>query len=319
MTTLILSQKDVEELLPVEACIDVMAEALSALARGDVHQPLRTVIAPPAASTLMGLMPAFRGGEQSVHSLKAAVVAPDNPARGLDAHQGTVTLFDGETGEVIAIMNASAITAIRTAAVSGVATRHLAREDARELAILGAGVQARAHLRALCAVRDFRKIRVYSPTRAHAEALGQTVADSAEDCVRGADVVVTVTNSREPVLRLEWLKEGAHLNVVGSSGLWARELDAQTVAAVSLFVDRRESTLAESGEYAEAMREGTISGSEHIRAELGEVLTGAHPGRASSSEITAFKSLGIGVEDLAAASFVVQQARERGVGTAVEI
>jgi ornithine cyclodeaminase/alanine dehydrogenase-like protein (mu-crystallin family) len=317
MSTLILSHDDVERLLPVEDCIDVMTDALSALARGELQHPLRTVVAPMGSTSLMGLMPAYRGGHEPLHSLKAAVVAPGNPARGLDAHQGTVTLFDGETGEVFAIMNASAITAIRTAAVSGVATHHLAREEARELAILGAGVQARAHLRALSAVREFSSVRVYSPTRAHAEALGATVADSAEECVRGADVIVTVTNSTEPVLRLEWLKDGAHLNVVGSSGRWARELDAETVAAVSLFVDRRESTLAECGEYADALNEGTITGPEHIRAELGEVLIGAHPGRTSESELTAFKSLGIAVEDLAAASYVLAKAGEAGVGTSV--
>jgi ornithine cyclodeaminase len=169
------------------------------------------------------------------------------------------------------------------------------------------------------AVHTFERIRVYSPTRVKAESLGVEVADSAEECVRGADIVVTATNSRQPVLRLEWLKEGAHLNVVGSSARHARELDAQTVAAVSLFVDRRESTFNESGEYIDALTEGTIQGPQHIKAELGEILVGAHPGRTSEGELTVFKSLGIAIEDLAAVEYILARARERGVGIEVDL
>src|SRR5581483_3463093 len=166
-----------------------------------------------------------------VFALKAICLMPGNPARGLDAHQGTVTLFDGDTGVPTAILDASAITEIRTAAVSAVATDVLARSDARVLAIIGAGVQARAHIQALTQIRDFADVRAYSRTAAHAEALGVTVASTAEDAVRGADVVVTATSSREPVISRDWLAAGTHINAVGASTPAARELDTSTVAA----------------------------------------------------------------------------------------
>src|SRR5918992_3570867 len=205
MSLLVLNQQEVEELLDMEGCIEAMAEALSSLARGEVHVPLRAVIRPEGEDTFLGLMPAHRGGGSPLYSLKTVCVFPDNPQRGLDAHQGTVTLFDGETGEVRALMNASAITAIRTAAVSAVATRLLAREDARELAILGSGVQARSHLEALGLVRDFERVRIFSPTAGNAKALadeaGAGGAGGAEEAVRGADVVVTATSPTPPVLR----------------------------------------------------------------------------------------------------------------------
>src|SRR4051794_17916819 len=214
---LVLGHADVTRALPMEQCIEAMAAVLAAHARGEVHQPLRSVTVPPAASGLMGLMPAHRGGARPLFSLKAICIFPGNPGRGLDAHQGTVTLFDGETGVPSAILDASAITEIRTAAVSAVATRLLAREDVRTLAILGAGVQAAAHLRALRLVRDFDRVRGYSPTRAHVERLGVEVAASAEEAVHDADVVVTATNARQPVLERAWLAEGAHLNAAGAS------------------------------------------------------------------------------------------------------
>src|SRR5918999_5438246 len=201
MPILVLNQQEVEQLLDMEGCIDAMADALSALARGEVHVPLRTVVRPSGEDTFIGLMPAHRGGDAPLYSLKTVCVFPDNPQQGLDAHQGTVTLFDGETGETRAILNASAVTAIRTAAVSAVATRLLAREDARELGILGAGVQARSHLEAMRLARDFDRVRIFSPTAAHAEALaaeGAAVAvGSAQEAVEGADVVVTATSSVE--------------------------------------------------------------------------------------------------------------------------
>jgi ornithine cyclodeaminase len=263
-----------------------------------------------------------------VFALKAICVIPDNPARGLDAHQGTVTLFDGETGVPTAILDASAITAIRTAAVTAVATGALARTDAHTLAILGAGVQGRAHLHALAGVRDFGQVRVYAPTRAHVQALideaglagaEMSAAASAEDAVRGADVVVAATNAREPVLQRAWLKPGAHVNAVGASTPRAKEIDTATVAASALFCDSRESVLAEAGEFRLAVTEGLIGGEEHIRAELGEVLAGTAAGRRADGELTLFRSLGIAVEDLAAAETAVAAARAQGLGTEVEL
>jgi ornithine cyclodeaminase/alanine dehydrogenase-like protein (mu-crystallin family) len=317
MSTLVLDQAQVEELLTMPACIELMEETLVALARDELYQPLRSVVRPPGAEGFMGLMPGHRGGEAAAFGLKVVCIFPGNPARGLDAHQGAVLLFDGETGEVRAIVNASAITAIRTAAVSAVATRALAREDARTLAILGAGVQAKSHVEALRALHDWDRIVVWSRTRAHAEQLGAQVADTAEDALRDADVVCTTTTSREPIVRREWLKEGAHVNEVGSSIPTTRELDTATMAAAALFVDRRESTLNEAGDYLFAMRDGAI-GPEHIRAELGELLVGGVPGRTSPDEITLFKSLGLAVEDLAAADYVYRRAQAAGIGSWVD-
>jgi ornithine cyclodeaminase/alanine dehydrogenase-like protein (mu-crystallin family) len=311
METLILSHADVEELLTMRECIAVMEEALAALARGEVHNPLRQAIRAPGAPGLLGLMPAWRGGDHGYYALKEVCVYPENPKRGRDTHVGTVILHSGATGEPVAIMNASAITAIRTAAVSAVATKVLARDDARVLAVLGNGVQAKAHLAAIPLVRDIAEVRVYSRS-------GGTVG-SAEEAVRGADIVVTATNSREPVLRREWLKPGAHINAVGSSIATARELDGETVAAASLFVDRRESTLNESGDYLFALREGAIAGPEHIRGELGDVLVGSSSGRTSADELTLFKSLGLAIEDLAAAAFLYEKATQEKRGTSVEI
>jgi ornithine cyclodeaminase len=229
-------------------------------------------------------------------------------------------LFDGETGQFRALLDASAVTAVRTAAVSAVATRALAREDANELAILGAGVQARAHLEALPHVRAFERVRIYSRTPEHAQALAAEAetpfrveaVESVEAAVGDADVVVTATSSREPVLEVGWLAPGAHVNAVGSSISTTRELDTETMASAALFCDARESLVNESGDYLMAG-----IGPERIRAELGEVLIGAAEGRRAADELTVFKSLGLAVEDLAAAEHVYEAAQAQGVGTAV--
>jgi ornithine cyclodeaminase/alanine dehydrogenase-like protein (mu-crystallin family) len=301
MKVLVLSDRDVEELLPMERCIAVMEDALAALARGEVHNPLRQAIRAPGAPGLLGLMPAWRGGETPYYALKEVCVFPENPKRRLDTHLGAVILHSGETGQPLAFMNASAITAIRTAAVSAVATKLLAREDAAVLAIIGTGVQGRSHFSAIPLVRPIHEIRMCGR------------GDSVEEAVRGADIVVTATSSREPILRREWLSPGVHINAVGSSIAAARELEAELVAEAMLFVDRRESTINESGDYLAAIEKGAT-----IRAELGELLIGTAEGRKSESEITLFKSLGLAVEDLAAAAFLYDAAREQGRGTWVE-
>jgi ornithine cyclodeaminase len=311
----VLDEHAVRQLLPPEECIAAMEGALTALARGEVHNPLRFVVRPPGEASLLGLMPAHRGGGEPLWALKAVAIFPSNAARGLDLHQGFVALFDGETGETRAILNAGAITAVRTAAVTAVATRLLAREDAATLAILGAGIQARAHLDALRLVRRFERVVVWSPSgRALA---GAESAASAEEAVRGADVVATVTSAAEPVLRRAWLKPGAHVNAVGSSIPTTRELDTETMRDAALFVDRRESTLNEAGDFLFPQREGAI-GPDHIRGEIGELLLGAE-GRRSPSELTVFKSLGLAVEDLAAAEHVVRRAEAEGVGEVVSL
>lgn len=319
---LILSHDDVVAALSPEACAGAMAAVLAAHARREALMPLRSVVRFEGAAGFMGMMPAWRGGTEPVFALKSLCIMPGNPARGLDSHQGTVTLFDGATGAPTAILDASAVTSVRTAAVSAVATRVLARSSARVLAILGAGVQGKAHLVALPAVRDFDEVRVYSPSRERARALADgraTVAPSAEEAVRGADVVVLATSSREPVIRLDWLAPGAHVNAIGASVPTSRELDVETVAASALFCDSRESVRNEAGEYRLALEQGAIDGEDHIRAELGEVLAGLAPGRRGEDELTVFRSLGLGVEDLAAAERAVARARELGIGTEVEL
>ena len=307
MKVLILNEHEVTELLTMTECIAAMESALAALARGEVHNPLRQAIRAPGAPGLLGLMPSWWNGETPYYGLKEVGVFPGNPKRGLDTHVGAVILHSGETGEPLAFMNASAITAIRTAAVSAVATKLLAREDASVLAILGTGVQAKSHREAIPLVRPIREIRMCGR------------GDNAEEAVRGAGIIVTATSSREPVLKREWIAPGAHINAVGSSIAAARELDGATVAASSLFVDRRESTVSESGDYLFALREGAISGPDHIKAELGELLTGTAEGRTSRDEITLFKSLGLAIEDLASAALLYDKARREGRGQWVEL
>lgn len=314
---LVLSEHQVETLLTMEECISVMEDALSAVERGEVLNPLRSLVRAADAPGILGLMPAWRGGRAPYYALKEVCVFPGNPARGLDSHVGAVILHSGETGEPLLFANASAITAIRTAAVSAVATKLLSRSDSSVLAILGAGVQAKSHLRAIPLVRNIREVRIYSRTRAKAEALGRAVG-SVEEAVRGADIVVTATSAREPILRRDWIGAGTHINAVGSSVAAAREVDSELMAASSLFVDRRESTVNESGDFLFAVRDGSISGAGHIRAELGEILAGGAPGRTSPGEITLFKSLGLAIEDLASAAFLYEKASQENVGSWID-
>ena len=327
MKVLVLDHDQVVQLLPMAECIAVMEEALSALARGEFSQPLRTIFKPSEVKGVLAMMPAFRAGDRPIFGLKAICVFPGNAAIGKDAHQGGVLLFDGQTGELLAIANASAITSIRTAAVSAVATRSLALADAGELAIIGAGVQARSHLEAISCVRSIKRARIASLRFDRARQFVQEMkasfafpieaVETPEAAVRGADLIVTATTAREPVLRREWISPGAHINAIGTYSPAAREIDTATMSAATLFVDRRESALNEAGDYLIAAKEGAI-GPEHIRAELGEVLIVAQPGRTSREEITIFKSLGLAIEDLAAVAHVYQKAQQQDTGTWVE-
>jgi ornithine cyclodeaminase len=325
MKALILNHQQIRELLPITECIELMADALSALARDEVYQPLRTIVRPPEARGLLGLMPAYRAGEQGAFGLKAICVFPGNPAIGKDAHQGAVMLFSRETGELLALMNASEITAIRTAAVSAVATRLLAREDAQELAIIGAGVQARTHLAALAAVRPIKRARVACRNIEHAVELAREMQSSFpiepvrtnEEAVRGADVIVTATSSLEPVINKEWISPGAHVNAIGTHSPNSREIDSATMAAARLFVDRRESALNEAGDYLLAAQEGLIT-PDSIIGEIGELLIGTKTGRTSATEITLFKSLGLAIEDVVTADYLYQRAQSQNAGTWVE-
>lgn len=327
MKILVLNSQQIKELLPMAECIELMADALSALARDEVFQPLRTIVRPPGARGLLGLMPAHRSGERGAFGLKAICVFPDNPSQGKDAHQGAVTLFNRETGELLALMNASEITAIRTAAVSAVATRLLAREDAQQLAIIGAGVQARTHLAALSCVRDIKQVRVAARTFAHSQQLAQEMkarfsfpiepVETNEEAVRGADLIVTATSSLEPVIQRDWISAGAHINAIGTHSPKSREIDGATMASARIFVDRRESALNESGDYLLAAQEGVVS-PESILGEVGELLIGATAGRNSTTDITLFKSLGLAIEDVACAEYLHRKALNQGVGTWVD-
>lgn len=295
------------------------------LARGQAELPLRQVMRLPDSRNVFALMPAHSAALGAVGA-KLITVFPGNHADGADSHQGAVLLFDAGRGALRAIMDASSITAIRTAAVSAVATRLLAR-DARTLAIFGSGVQARTHVAAMLAIRRFDEVRVWSRTTAHAETFANevkarhgirvTVSVRPDQAAFGADVVCTVTSSQEPVLRGAWLAPGMHVNAVGASVPGARELDTDAIRKARVFVDRRESALAESGDLLTPMRAGVIT-ADHIVAELGELLTGA-AGRRSPDEITVFKSLGLAIEDLACARFLDQRARERNTGTWAEL
>ena len=327
MKILILDGSKIRELLPMAECIELMSDALSALARDEVHQPLRTIIRPPNARGLLGLMPAYRGGERGAFGLKSICVFPENPSQGKDAHQGAVMLFSRDTGELLALMNASEITAIRTAAVSGVATRLLAREDAHELAIIGAGVQARTHIAALACVRAIRRVRVAARNMEHSQQLVEEMqpkvpfpieaVQTNEEAVRGADLIVTATSSLEPVIQLEWISGGAHINAIGTHSPSSREIDSASMAAARIFVDRRESALNEAGDYLLAAKEGVI-GPENIAGEIGELLIGTKSGRTSPTEITLFKSLGLAIEDVACADYLYRKAQAQNAGSWID-
>ena len=309
-------------------CIDAMTDALRALALGGALLPLRQVVRLPNGRDAFALMPAALN-EPSALGAKVITVFPGNDATPYDSHQGAVLLFDTEYGRLIGILDASTITALRTAAVTAVATRLLARPDARTLALLGAGVQAETHLESISLVRPIDEVRVWSRSgdRAHRFAEKLTTAGTrivvcptAREAVDGADVVCTLTSSREPVLFGDWLAPGAHVNAVGASLATSRELGSAAVVKARLYVDRRESTLNEGGDFFVPKREGLI-GDDHIIGEIGELLVDPPriEGRRSAREITLFKSLGLAIEDLAAARRIYDRAVATGAGSWLEL
>jgi ornithine cyclodeaminase len=309
----------------MDECVDVMAQALATVAKGKAILPLRPMIRLPDSPNIFALMPAYLGEPKSV-GVKVLTVFPVNHGTPIDAHQGAVLLFEADHGRLLAILDATTITAIRTAAVSAVATKLLAREDADELAILGAGTQGRMHLEAMTVVRPVRHVRIWSRTTEHARALAQLARDRfelhAEVCstpahaVEHASIICTTTASATPVLEGEWLRPGTHINAVGACIPTTRELDTDTVRRARLYVDRRESALAEPGDILVPLREGAI-GTDHIVAEIGELLLdgGERLRRRNDEEITLFKSLGLAVEDLAAAHHLYRKAQASGAGT----
>jgi ornithine cyclodeaminase/alanine dehydrogenase-like protein (mu-crystallin family) len=328
MSVRVLSGDDVRTALKMPDCIEAMDAVLQEFAAGDLYLPLRSVVRPPKSPGLMGLMTAHRAGDTPAFGLKAVAIFPENPRRGLDAHQGVVVVFDGEDGRVRGIIDASAVTAIRTAAVSAVATRALSVGNAGTLAVLGAGVQAAAHIEAMAYVLPLEHVRVYARRAEPAQELAAATAErygvdavaagSVEEAVRDAAVVCTTTTTREPIVERGWLAPGTHVNAVGSSIPTTRELDGETMAAARIVVDARESALNESGDILLAMREGALA-EDVTLVELGEVLSGRAPGRANAEELTVFVSLGLAVEDLAAAELTLRAAEAAGLGAEVSL
>ena len=327
MTSLVLDQAQVRALLPMETCIELVERALVALARGAGSNPLRRGLLLPERAGVLGCMPGSLR-EPQVLGAKLITVVPANRHTELDTHQGVVVLLDPSTGVPRAILDGSEITALRTAAASAVATRALAPTGAGDLALLGSSVQARTHLAAMRAVRELRRVRVFSPTAAHREAFCEAESRrhgieiepcaDAHSAVEDADLVCTVTGSSTPVLEGAWLAPGAHVNAAGACAPRDRELDDEAILRARVFVDSREAAWAEAGDLRSPRDRGLIDEA-HVLAELGEVLTGAHPGRTDERQITVFESLGLAVEDLACADHVWRRARAEGVGTAVAL
>jgi ornithine cyclodeaminase/alanine dehydrogenase-like protein (mu-crystallin family) len=320
----ILRGPEIKRLLPMAACIKLMRTTMIAVSEGRARIPPRTVM--PVSNGMLGSMPGYLA-EPECFGIKLLSLFPGNRAAGLSSHLGLVLLFEPQHGLPVAMLDAAELTAIRTAAVSGLATRLLAREDAGDLAILGSGEQARSHLEAMLAVRPLRRVRVWSRNAANAAEFaeaqgarhGLTIerCASAEAAVAGADLICTVTASPEPILQGDWVAAGAHLNVAGASRIAAAEIDTAAVARSRFFVDFRESARNEAGELRRAIDAGAVT-FDHVLGEIGEVANGSVAGRLGAADITLFKSLGVSAEDLASAHYVLGRAEADGVGQVVE-
>jgi len=301
-TTRFIDENEVRARLRMPDLIEAMERALVEFSAGRVQQPVRTVLEFGEQRSFFGLMPSYVPSLPALGA-KLVTVCAGNAARGLDTHQAIIVMLDPATGVAEAILDARYITEVRTAAVSAVSTRRLAREDAKVLGILGSGVQARSHLKALALVRTFREVRAWSPNperlRQFASETGVLAMDNAEEAVRGADVVVAVTASATPVIQSEWVGDGTHVIAVGACLPWQRELDPALVERARLVVDSRAAALKEAGDVAMGIAEGRWT-QDHIAAELGEL-----PIRQNDREITVFKSLGLAVEDIFAAHLVL--------------
>lgn len=321
----VLRGAEVRQLLPMGECVDLMHRTMIAVSERRVVLPLRSVMVMPGDRGMLGNMPGYLA-EPECFGVKLVSLIPRNKPPDYSSHLGMVLLFEPEHGCPVALLDAAEITAIRTAATSGLATRLLARSDAGDLALLGAGEQARSHLGAMLAVRTLRRIRVWARDPAKAAAFAKTegarhgitieASPTVPKAVAGADIICTVTKAREPILLGEQLTPGVHLNVVGSSIAATAEIDTPAVVKSRFYVDYRDSTVNEGGEYLRALGAGAIT-PEHILGEIGEVANGSKPGRRSPAEITLYKSLGIAPQDLASAHYVLQKARAAGLGQVI--
>ncbi len=319
---LLLGESHLRNLLTMRDLVPLMEGTLAAFSTGGAVQPVRAVVPVDTHQAFFAAMPAYLGTPEAL-GLKAVAVYPGNAARALHTHQAMILLLEPDTGRPLAVMDGRLITEMRTGAVSAAATRRLARGPVRVLALLGAGVQARSHLEALREVVSPEAVRVWSRTRESAERFSRemherfgvtvAVAASAEDAVRGADVICTLTAAHMPVLEGKWIPPGAHINAVGAPRPDHREMDSEAVARARVFVDSRAGALVEAGDILLPMREGAI-GKDHVQAEIGEVFAGRHPGRTGDDQVTLFKSLGMAVEDVATAHFAYRQALARRIG-----
>ncbi|MCH4887051.1 ornithine cyclodeaminase family protein [Acidaminobacter sp. JC074] len=310
---LIINEKQVSDILHEDNTRKLMEETLELVSLGEIKQTLRTALH-LNANNVFGLMPCHIGAK-NIFGAKLISVFPENGKKGLKSHQGSIVLFDGSTGEMLSIVDADAITAVRTAAVSAVATDLLARKDSSILSILGAGLQGRQHAKAICKIRNIKRIQIWDSHYEFAKKVArdlsmslniETVAfEYAKEAVFKADIVCTVTVLREPIIKRAWLSDGVHINAVGACTPDAREIDALTIKEAKVFADSRESALNESGDIIMPIKEDLID-KNHILAEIGEVIGGKHPGRSSSEEITLFESLGLASEDIVAANYVYE-------------
>lgn len=327
MPVRLINAAEVRRLVPMDDCIEIMRGALRTLSSGDAVQPLRSATWLPDRSGLIGVMPGYLGAPRSL-GVKVVTVYPKNHERGLDSHQGAVLHFDPDDGRLLAVIDGSAVTAIRTAAVSAVATDLLARADSTRLAIIGSGVQATEHLDALRHVRSIDTVRIWSRDPEHAVVFaerearrhGLSVAPRAtvEEAVAEADIICTVTGATDPVLLGAWIPDGAHVNAVGACTPNARELDTAAVSRSRLFVDWRDSAINEAGDFRFPREEGAVT-ERHIRGDIGELLSDRCRGRSTVEEITLFKSLGVAIEDLAMSHALFTRAESRNVGQVVDL
>lgn len=324
---IVLTGKDVEALLPMTECIEVVERAMIGVSRGEAELPLRSVV-PVGGPNRMGVMPGALS-EPACFGVKLISLFPGNPAQGLSSHRGAYVLFEAETGGAVAMMDSDLLTAVRTAAASAVATRALAREDATRLAIIGTGEQAWHHLDAICAVRPITHVQVagrsdqkaadfVNRAQARHTALTFTPGTDVKAAVAEADIVCTVTASPTPILAHAWLPQGVHVNVVGSSIPTMREVDDDFVLKTSIWVDYLKSTVAQAGEIVDLIAASRFS-EDRLRGEIGRVLAGDLPGREGPTQQTAYRSLGVAAQDLAAAHHVYVKAERERVGQTVSL
>ncbi|MGZ9256341.1 MAG: ornithine cyclodeaminase family protein [Candidatus Binatia bacterium] len=322
-----MSEKQVKSLIDLDELIGALEQAHIQYSTGKAVMPVRLVVPLPHIRGRITSMPGYLNEDKAL-GMKVVTYFQDNPTQNLPAILATIMLFSSDTGKMIAAMDGGYITAIRTACASALATRTLANPDTPVLGILGAGVQARAHIQALTRVRQLSLIKLYSPSGKSARSIKQDlekpcaipieVVDSAQAAVRDSDLLVTVTTAKEPIVHAEWLKPGVHINAVGSHRPDLREIDGATLKRAKVVVDSREAVMAECGDILLALKEQSIGAAE-IHGEIGEVLAGAKTGRSSPSEVTLYKSVGIAIQDVAAAQMVYRKALAQNVGTHVEI